>query len=127
MYLCRGKIRQGWQMSFKTLVTILACDLLFILITIPLVLRKVPPNHVYGFRTRATLTDDYNWYETNAYFCRRFIISSIISGVVVYLLYLYHEFPPEYFMKAGLFCLIAPPLIAIILTLRFSRSLNNRR
>ena len=113
-------------MYLKTLVTILACDLLFILIAIPLVLRKVPPNHVYGFRTRATLTDDYNWYETNAYFGRRFIISSIVSGVAVYLLYIYDELPPEYFMKAGLFCLIAPPLIAIILALLYSRSLNNR-
>ena len=112
-------------MYFKTLVTILACDLLFILIAIPLILRKVPPNPVYGFRTRATLTDEYNWYESNAYFGVRFVISSMISGVAVYLLYIYHELPPECFMKAGLFCLIAPALIAIILTLRFSRSLNN--
>jgi hypothetical protein len=111
-------------MYFKTLVAILACNLLFILIAIPLILRKVPPNPFYGFRTSTTLTDGYNWYETNAYFGRRFVISSIISGIVVYLLYIYHEFPPEHFMKAGLFCLIAPPLIVIILTLRYSRSLK---
>jgi uncharacterized membrane protein len=113
-------------MYFKTLITILACDLLFILIAISLILRRVPPNPVYGFRTHTTLTDNYNWYETNAYFGRRFVISSIISGIAVYLLYIYQELPPEYFMKAGLFCLIAPLVIVIILTLRYSRSLNNR-
>jgi hypothetical protein len=113
-------------MYFKTLITILACDLLFILIAIPLILRRVPPNPVYGFRTRTTLTDEYNWYETNAYFGRSFVISSIISGIAVYLLYIYQDLPPEYFMKAGLFCLIAPPVIVIILTLRYSRVLNRR-
>jgi uncharacterized membrane protein len=113
-------------MYFKTLVTILACNLLFILIAIPLSLRKVPPNPVYGFRTRTTLVDENIWYESNAYFGRNFVISSIISGIAVYLLYLYQDFPPEYFMKAGLFCLIASPLIVIILTLRYSRVLNRR-
>jgi uncharacterized membrane protein len=113
-------------MYFKTLVTILASDLLFILIAIPFILRRVPPNRVYGFRTGTTLADENIWYESNAFFGRNFVISSIISGVAVYLLYIYHGLPPEYFMKAGLFCLIAPPLIVIILTLRYSRSLNNR-
>ena len=111
-------------MYLTTLVTILACNLLFILIAIPLILRRVPPNPVYGFRTRTTLTDAYNWYETNAYFGRRFVISSIISDFAVYLLYVWYELPPDYFMKAGLFCLIAPPLIVIILTLRYSQSLK---
>jgi hypothetical protein len=112
-------------MYFKTLVTILACDFLFILIALPLILHRVPPNPVYGFRTRTTLTDSCNRYETNAYFGRRFVISSIISGIAVYLLYTYQDLPPEYFMKAGFFCLIVPPLIVIILTLRYSQSLNN--
>jgi uncharacterized membrane protein len=94
-------------MYFKTLITILACNLLFILIAIPLILRRVPPNPVYGFRTRTTLADENIWYESNAYFGRNFVISSIISGIAV-------------------FCLIAPPLIVIILTLRYLRSLNNR-
>jgi uncharacterized membrane protein len=111
-------------MYLKTLVTILACNLLFILIAIPLILRKVPFNPVYGFRTRTTLTDSYNWYETNAYFGRSFVISSIVSGTAVYFLYIYLELAPEYFMKVGLFCLIAPPLIVIILTLRYSRALS---
>jgi len=76
-------------MYFKTLITILACDLLFILIAIPLILRRVPPNPVYGFRTRTTLADENIWYATNAYFGRNFVISSIISGIAVYLLYIY--------------------------------------
>ncbi|MGI9102953.1 MAG: SdpI family protein [Terriglobales bacterium] len=34
-------------------------------ISIPLLLRKVPPNVLYGFRTRKTLSDRAVWYEAN--------------------------------------------------------------
>jgi hypothetical protein len=47
-----------------------------VLISIPLILRKVPRNVVYGFRTRATLGDDLVWYEANAYFGRRLVVSA---------------------------------------------------
>ena len=30
---------------------------------IPLWLRRIPPNHLYGFRSRATLSDETVWYE----------------------------------------------------------------
>ena len=43
----------------KGLVTILGFSLILVLIAIPLILRKVPRNIVYGYRTRATLRDDY--------------------------------------------------------------------
>ena len=66
-------------MLFKALVTIMVCNVVFVIIAIPLILRKVPRNVVYGFRTRATLKDDFVWYEANAYFGRLFLISSFIS------------------------------------------------
>ena len=34
-------------------------------VSIPLILRKVAPNHVYGFRTKLTLTDPDIWYPVN--------------------------------------------------------------
>ena len=40
-------------MFLKGLITILACDLAFIILAIPLISRKIPRNVVYGFRTRA--------------------------------------------------------------------------
>jgi len=42
-------------MLFKALITILICDAVFAIIAIPLMLRKVPRNVVYGFRIKATL------------------------------------------------------------------------
>ena len=32
----------------------------------PLLLRRIPPNGLYGFRTPSTLRDERLWYEVNA-------------------------------------------------------------
>lgn len=39
---------------------------LFILLGVPLLLRRVPPNPLYGVRYRATLENEEIWYEINA-------------------------------------------------------------
>ncbi len=39
--------------------------LLFVVLGIPLVLRKVAPNPVYGFRTAKTFSDSSTWYAAN--------------------------------------------------------------
>ena len=38
-----------------------------VLVSIPLVLRKIPMNHAYGVRCRAAFVSSRNWYELNAY------------------------------------------------------------
>jgi uncharacterized membrane protein len=43
-----------------------ALGILLILLSIPLVLRRVPPNHLYGFRVPATHRDRSVWYDVNA-------------------------------------------------------------
>lgn len=40
---------------------------LLMLLSIPLILQKVPPNPWYGFRVRRTLQDPTVWYPVNAY------------------------------------------------------------
>lgn len=46
-------------------ITFAAVGMLFILISIPLILERVPPNNFYGFRTRKTLSDPKIWYAAN--------------------------------------------------------------
>jgi hypothetical protein len=36
-------------------------------ISVPMILRKIPPNPVYGFRTRLTLSKPEVWYPANAF------------------------------------------------------------
>ena len=40
--------------------------LVFIALAIPLLRRKVGPNHLYGLRVKETLENEDVWYEANA-------------------------------------------------------------
>jgi uncharacterized membrane protein len=51
----------------KLKTTYILVSLLMIVLSIPLIARKVPPNPLYGIRTPRTLTDADFWYEINAY------------------------------------------------------------
>lgn len=41
--------------------------LLTTLLSIPLILKKIPMNRVYGIRVRKAFASQHNWYEINAY------------------------------------------------------------
>ena len=107
----------------KGLITVLGCALLFVVLAIPLTLRKVPRNIACGFRTRTTLSNDFVWYEANAHFGRGLIIAGFISAVAAVILYMTQCLSPESFLKASIGVLVAPPLIAALATARLIRSL----
>jgi uncharacterized membrane protein len=105
----------------------LSCAALFALIAIPLILRKIPRNVVYGFRTPKTLSSDEIWYDANAYFGRAFFIASITTAILMLILYNYsQDFPQKHFIKLSLVALAAPSIIAVLLTFRHIRSLSNK-
>jgi uncharacterized membrane protein len=106
-------------------IILLGCDLLFAVLAIPLILRKVPPNVVYGFRTPTTLGDRVVWYETNAYFGRGLLVSSLVSAVAMFVLYRTGgEADPRLILKC-VAALAVPPLVACIAAWRFSRSVRS--
>lgn len=41
--------------------------LLIVVISIPLIMRKVGMNHLYGVRMKKAFVSDGNWYDINAY------------------------------------------------------------
>ena len=110
----------------KGLVTILVADALFVLLSIPLVLRKVRPTVVYGYRTRATLSDETLWYEANAYFGSRFIVACVVSAVAAVFLARPGVFAPDTFLPVSVVLLGAPVAVAGVLTSRFVGRLTRR-
>lgn len=108
----------------KGLITILGCALLFALLAVPLILRRVPRNLVYGFRTRSTLSDDSIWYAANAHFGRGLLIASIATAIAIWILYRVDGLAPALFLKASIVALVVPLFVAILATSRFVRSLS---
>ena len=87
------------------------------LIALPLALRKIPRNRLYGVRTRRTLADDRVWYETNAYGGRCLIVASAVTIAMVVILGL-TPLPRDLLVPAGLAALVVPSLVAAILAVR---------
>jgi len=55
-----------------------AVGLLFIGLSIPLILGRVPPNHFYGCRTEKTLSDPEIWYEANRISGKDFLLAGVL-------------------------------------------------
>ncbi len=109
----------------KGLVTILAVDAVLALISIPLLLRKVPRNVIYGYRTRSTLADDFIWYEANAHFGRGLLIACLVSALAVLFIFRAEDLGPPSFLKATVAALALPPLVATLATARYIRKLRH--
>ncbi len=66
--------------------TSLGLGLLLILMALPLLLKKVPPNEWYGLRVPATLQNQQVWYAANTWMAKRMIVVGVViilGGVMV--------------------------------------------
>ena len=48
-------------------------------LALPLMWRKIPPNHWYGFRVRRTLEDETIWYAANEFSAKRLLWGGIAT------------------------------------------------
>lgn len=63
------------------LILAILTGILFIGLGVPLALRKVSPNHWYGLRIPATLSNEKVWYEANEHCGKHFILIGI--GIII--------------------------------------------
>ena len=61
---------------------LMACAVVFVL-CIPLVLRLVPPNRLYGFRTRKTLSSPEIWYRANVFSGYALMIAVAVTALII--------------------------------------------
>jgi uncharacterized membrane protein len=71
----------------ELLLLYIAGAVMLMLLALPLLCEKVPPNRLYGFRVRATLEDRTLWYAVNRYAARRLIWSGAALLAVAVILY----------------------------------------
>jgi uncharacterized membrane protein len=64
--------RYRWRM--------VASSVVIAAVSVPLILRRVPPNGVYGFRTNLTWSSTDIWYSANAFMGWALLVAAIISG-----------------------------------------------
>jgi hypothetical protein len=80
-----GKARKEDTESRKRAQLIASCVVL-VIIGVPLILRVVPPNGFYGFRTPATQSSSAIWYLANAFMGWTLVVAAVVSAVLLMIL-----------------------------------------
>ena len=65
---------------------LIASCVVFIVSSVPLILRAVPPNGVYGFRVAATQSSPAIGYPANAFMGWALLVAAVISAVLLTIL-----------------------------------------
>ena len=69
-------------------VSNIAAGVLFILLSLPLVKKKVPMNKLYGFRLSKSYASDENWFTINSYGGKQLILwSLVLIGIGLWFLF----------------------------------------
>jgi uncharacterized membrane protein len=63
-----------------------AIGIVLVVLSLPLVLRWIPPNHIYGFRIPATLRNRSLWYDVNARFGRHALMLGLVLVALEFVL-----------------------------------------
>ena len=69
------------------LILFTASGLLLAAISVPLILRRIGPNPLYGFRVKKTLEHPAVWYPVNAYAAKRLLAVGLLISVSAILLF----------------------------------------
>lgn len=57
-----------------------------LVLSIPLMLRWIPRNYIYGFRVASTLANTSVWYDTNALFGRHMFVLGLVMVLLEFVL-----------------------------------------
>ncbi len=69
------------------IIDLLIVSLLFIGLSLPLVLEKVPPNPYYGYRVAKTMSDPEIWYKVNKFSGTLLLVGSVFSVMLAGILW----------------------------------------
>lgn len=64
-------------------ISLLVACVIVAAVAVPLMLRLIPQNPVYGVRTERTLTQESAWFDVNAFGGRALLVASGIAGLLI--------------------------------------------
>jgi uncharacterized membrane protein len=101
--------------------------IVFVGMSIPLVLGKVPPNGWYGVRLKKTLENEEIWYKANAYFGRDFLIASLfVLSVCIALFFNKESMDLNTLLIVISTVMLIPYVVAVVKTFVYLRKLSKK-
>jgi hypothetical protein len=98
---------------------------IFIALGLPLWRQNIPPNYLYGFRTKKTRQTPEIWYDVNKYTGKQLFIFGCLlllsATVMFFLLYfeLFKNFIAIYGEYIGMFCIVVLTFLPLILSVYY--------
>ncbi|MDE1920301.1 MAG: SdpI family protein [Candidatus Omnitrophica bacterium] len=112
------------DLKLKTIMTFVVPALLFVMISMPLIIRKVPRNFGYGFRTKKTLSSDEMWYKANRFGGAAVLTAALLTLTgCLWLFYHRNNFSADAINSFGFGLFITPVLAAVAVSLIYIKSL----
>jgi uncharacterized membrane protein len=105
------------------LVMYVVFGLLLIVLAIPMLRGKVPPNPWYGFRVPDTLSDPTRWYKANRYAARWLLLTGVITAAAAIALYFVPGLSVDTYAWLVLAVFGVPFVLMIITSFRYLRRL----
>lgn len=96
---------------------------LMIVLALPMLSDKVPPNPWYGFRVPSTLSDPVVWYKANRYMARWLLATGVITVVASIAIYFVPGLTVDAYAWLVLAAFGAPFLVMIVASFRYLRRL----
>ena len=106
----------------------IATGVILVLVAIPMIRRRVPPNRLYGLRVSATYADEWVWYEANAASGRDMLLLGVVqlAVTIIGLLFL-RQLPIAYVLLNTAVLCSGAIVVAVVGLLRADRLLKQRR
>jgi len=106
------------------ILSLLSCGVVFVGISIPLILEKIPPNHWYGIRVRKTLANKGIWYKANKYSGRDFCVIGFMLVLAALMLLIFRESIRLFVLVPIVLALtVVPVMVAVVRALLYVRKL----
>lgn len=98
--------------------------LLFVILAVPMILGKVPPNQWFGFRVQKALEDPDVWYPANAYAGKLLLVLGlIIMGTALILPRLLPDLSADNLAWVMVGVMLGGVLIMVLLSWRYLKAL----
>ena len=113
--------------KFVFLVLFIAVGMLLVLISIPLILRRIPPNRWYCFRTPSTLSDTEIWYPVNALTGQRLAAAGVTIAAGAIGFYFVPRWETMHYAVAVMMVMLMSLIYAIAESARFLQQVKRER
>lgn len=105
------------------LILYVASGLLLCGLSIPLILKKIPPNVFYGFRVPRTVNNPRIWYAVNQYAGKRLLVCGLLIALAAVGLYFIPGISVDIYATAVAVVLMVTLTASLIQSFKYLRAL----